>query len=108
MNRNRITGAARDLADEVGGRLRSVAGGARRQSAAQFDDLYDDAVAIGERTRGHAADLADEALTLGRQAYGRGMQELTHHAGRHPVALILAAGIAGAALAWLCSSASRR
>ncbi|MCB4767023.1 hypothetical protein LGR54_00210 [Ancylobacter sp. Lp-2] len=108
MNRNRITGAARDLADEVGGRLRSVAGGARRQSAAQFDELYDDAVAVGQRARGQAVHLADDAFELGRSAYGRGMRELTHHAGRHPVALILAAGIAGAALAWLCSSASRR
>ncbi|MBS7543751.1 hypothetical protein [Ancylobacter oerskovii] len=108
MSRNRITGAARDMANEVGSRLRSVASGAGRPSAAELEEFYDDALAMSQRTRGQAMHLADDALALGRSAYGRGMNELTRQAGSHPVALILAAGIAGAALAWLCSSATRR
>lgn len=107
MNRNRITGTARQVANEVGDRLRAVTGDARR-SASRFEDFYDDAVDVGERAGDHARQLAGEALVLGRDAYGRGVRELSHHAARHPLALILAAGVAGAALVWLASSSSRR
>lgn len=127
MNRNRITGAARETA----GRLRQVAGGAGQEirqaagtvgeeAALRAEGVYDEAVGLGQRLFGQARDhvrdlarfpagdvardLADEAYGTGRRVYGQGMKSLSRHAGAHPVALVLAAGVAGVAIGWLLTN----
>lgn len=101
MNRNRITGAARELT----GRLREVAGGAGHEAALRAEDAYEDAVGMGRRlagqARSQARELAGEAYGSGRELYGEGMRQLSRHASAHPLALVLAAGVAGAAIGWL-------
>jgi len=108
MDKNRITGAAR----HVGGRLRSVAGHAGHDAAARAEGAYDEALDIGarafEQARGRALNLADDTYDAGQELYGRGMKALTRQANDHPLALVLAAGLAGAAIAWVLSSPSRR
>ena len=107
MDRNRITGAAR----QVAGRLRAVAGTAGHEAALRAEDAYDDAAGLGGRlfgqAREQAAYLADDAYATGRRLYGRGLTSLQRQAGAHPVALVLAAGIAGAAIAWVLSQPRR-
>ncbi len=107
MDRNRITGTARQAA----GRLKEFAGYAGQDTALRAEGLYDEAVGYGSRAvgqaRDHAADLADEAYEVGRRLYGRGMHSLQRGVNDHPVALVVAAGVAGAAIAWLLSQPRR-
>jgi len=108
MDKNRITGAAR----QVGGRLRSVAGHAGHDAAVRAEGAYEEALDIGsrafEQARGRALNLADETYDVGQEMYGRGMKVLSRQANEHPLALVLAAGLAGAALAWIFTSPARR
>ena len=108
MDKNRITGAAR----HVGGRLRSVAGHAGHDAATRAEGAYEEALDIGsrafEQARGRALNLADDTYDAGQELYGRGVKALTRQANDHPLALVLAAGLAGAALAWMLSGPSRR
>jgi len=108
MDRNRITGAARQTA----GRLKEVAGSAGQDAALRAEGFYDEAVGLGgrmlNRARDQAADLADDAYEVGQRVYGRGMTTLQRQAGAHPLALVLAAGVAGAAIAWMLTPPSRR
>lgn len=108
MDKNRITGAAR----HVGGRLRSVAGHAGHDAALRAEGAYEEALDIGaralEQARGRAMHLADDTYETGHELYGRGMKALSRQANDHPLALVLAAGLAGAAIAWMLSSPSRR
>lgn len=108
MDRNRITGAARQTA----GRLKEVAGSAGHDAALRAEGMYDEAVGLGGRVLGQARDqavyLAEDAYDAGQRLYGQGMTTLQRQAGAHPVALVLAAGIAGAALAWMMTSPRRR
>ena len=101
MNRNRITGAARELT----GRLREVAGGAGQEAALRAEDAYEEAAGLGRRlfgqAREQARDLAEDAYDGGRRVYGEGMRHLSRQAGAHPLALVLAAGVAGVAIGWL-------
>jgi len=103
MNRNRITGAARELT----GRLREVAGDAGHEAALRAEGAYDEALGLGQRlfgeARAQARDIAGDAYGTGRRVYGAGMKQLTRHAGAHPLALVLAAGVAGAAIGFLLS-----
>ncbi|MBB3773878.1 hypothetical protein FHS55_004523 [Angulomicrobium tetraedrale] len=106
---DRITGVARQL----GGRLRRVAGEAGHEAASRAEDVYDEARHLGARAlgdaRGRAVDFADDAYETGHALYGRGLNALSRQAGSHPLAVIVAAGLAGAAVAWfLCSSPNRR
>ncbi|MCK0198117.1 CsbD family protein [Ancylobacter sp. 6x-1] len=107
MDRNRITGAARQTV----GRLKDAAGYVTNDSTLRAEGLYDEAVGYGTRVLGqardHAADLADDAYETGRQLYGQGIRQLQRGAKDHPLALVVAAGIAGAAIAWMLSQPRR-
>jgi hypothetical protein len=108
MDRNRITGAAHKMS----GKLRSVASQASDEAAARAEAAYGDALDTGARVfdqaRGRMMDLADDTLDNGQRLYGQGMQVLTRQAGTHPLAVIAAAGLVGAALAIAFMSSSRR
>lgn len=108
MDRNRITGAAHKMS----GKLRSVASQASDEAATRAEAAYADALDTGSRVfdsaRGRMMDLADETLDNGQRLYGQGMQVLTRQAGAHPLAVIAAAGLVGAALAVAFLSTSRR
>ncbi|MFT0862467.1 hypothetical protein [Ancylobacter sp. G4_0304] len=108
MDRNRITGAARHM----GSRLKSVASHAGSDAATRAESAYDDALEAGvrvlEQARGRALDLADDTMDTGQRLYGHGMRALTRQAGAHPLAVIVAAGVAGAALALLFAAPRRR
>ena len=108
MDTQRITGAAR----QMGGRLRRVAGDSGYMARQSAEDAYDEALDLGARAmrqaRGHAAHLADDALEVGQALYGRGSAALSRQAGEHPLVLIAAAALTGAAIAWLLSSSSQR
>lgn len=106
MDKHRITGAARHM----GGRLREIAGGAGEEAARRAEGAYDEALDYGTRALGQARDqaryLADDAFDAGQRLYGRGMTTLSRQAGAHPVAMVVAAGLAGAAIAWLLMGGS--
>jgi len=108
MDTERITGAARHL----GGRLRRTANGAGQEAALRAEEAYEEALSLGARAlseaRGRAAHLADDAYETGQELYGRGLKALSRQAGTHPLAVIVAAGLAGAAIAWFLSSSTRR
>lgn len=112
MDTQRITGAAR----QMGGRLRRVAGDSGREAydvaAHHAGDVYDEALELGTRAmrqaRGRALDLADDAREVGQALYGRGSAALSRQAGDHPLVLIAAAALTGAAIAWLLSNSSQR
>ncbi|MDF2999183.1 MAG: CsbD family protein [Xanthobacteraceae bacterium] len=101
MDKHRITGAARHM----GGRLREIAGGAGDEAARRAEGAYDEALGYGARTLSQARDqaryLADDAYETGQRLYGQGMTTLSRQAGAHPLAMVFAAGLAGAAIAWL-------
>jgi uncharacterized protein YjbJ (UPF0337 family) len=101
MDKQRITGAAR----QMGGRLKEIAGGAGEDAARRAEGMYDEALGYGARALGQARDqsryLADDAYDAGQRLYGQGMTTLSRQAGAHPLALVVAAGLAGAAIAWM-------
>ncbi|MDF2617585.1 MAG: CsbD family protein [Xanthobacteraceae bacterium] len=112
MDTQRITGAARQMS----GRLRRVAGDSGREAysvaSQRAEEAYDEALDLGARAmrqaRGRALHLADDALEAGQALYGRGSAALSRQAGDHPLVLIAAAALTGAAIAWLLSSSSQR
>lgn len=108
MDTHRITGAAR----QMGGRLRNIAGSTGEDAARRAEGAYEDALGYGaraiEEVSGQARHLAEDAYAAGHRAYGRGMTTLSRQAGAHPVALVVAAGLAGAALAWMMMGSSNR
>jgi uncharacterized protein YjbJ (UPF0337 family) len=110
MDKHRITGAAR----EMGGRLKEVAGSAGEEAARRAEGAYDEALGYGARALGQARDqaryLADDAYEAGQRLYGQGMTTLSRQAGAHPLAMVVAAGLAGAAIAWMLmgSNSNRR
>lgn len=108
MDTERITGAARHF----GGKLRRVADGAGHEAALRAEGAYDEALTLGSRAlgqaRGRAAHLADDAYETGQELYERGVRALSSQTRAHPLAVVVAAGLAGAAVAWFLSSNSRR
>lgn len=108
MNSQQITGAAR----QIGGRLRNVAGQVTRDAALRGEGVYEEAMGRGQRLVGDAREqavrLADEAYDMGHEYYDRGVRALSQHTRAHPLAVVVAAGLTGAALAWLFSSGRRR
>jgi len=112
MDTQRITGAAR----QVGGKLRRVAGETGREAydtaAHRAEDAYEEAFDLGSRAvrraRSGALRLADDALENGQALYGRGVGALSRQAGDHPLLLVAAAALTGAAIAWLALNAQRR
>ncbi|QIB34728.1 hypothetical protein [Ancylobacter pratisalsi] len=108
MSTNRITGTAR----QVGGRLRSVAGRAGHDAALRAEGAYEEALDAGSHVFGEAREramaFADDTLESGQALYGRSMQALSRQASVHPLALVVAAGLTGAAIGWLLTSSSRR
>ena len=110
MDKHRITGAAR----EMSGRLKEVAGSAGEEAARRAEGAYDEALGYGARALGQARDqaryLADDAYEAGQRIYGQSMTSLSRQAGAHPLAMVVAAGLAGAAIAWLLmgSNSNRR
>ncbi|MCS0497203.1 hypothetical protein [Ancylobacter mangrovi] len=108
MDTHRITGAAR----QAGGRLRGIAGRAGHDAALRAEEAYEEAMGAGGRAFGDVRErtlaLADDALESGHELYGRSMQALSRQAAVHPLALVVAAGLTGAAVAWFLSSGSRR
>ena len=108
MDTHRITGAAR----HAGGKLRSIAGRYGHDAALRAEGAYDEALGLGARAYGEAREraltLADEGYDVGHELYGRSMKALSRQAAGHPLALVVAAGLTGAAIAWLLTSSSRR
>lgn len=112
MDTQRITGTAR----HVGGKLRRVAEDAGRgaydTAATRAEEAYEEAFDLGSRAlrraRGGAMRLADDALENGQVLYGRGVGALSRQAGDHPLLLVAAAALTGAAIAWLAVNAQRR
>lgn len=108
INSERMTGAARHL----GSRLRRVADTTGHEAALRAEDVYGEARDLGMRAygeaRGRAADFADDAYETGQALYGRGLDALSRQASSHPLAVIVAAGLAGAAVAWFLSGSNRR
>lgn len=108
MDSNRITGTAR----QVGGRLRNVAGQATHDAALRAEGAYEEALGMGARAYGDAREralaLADETFETGQALYGRSMHALSRQAAVHPLALVFAAGLAGATIGWLLTSSNRR
>jgi uncharacterized protein YjbJ (UPF0337 family) len=106
MDKHRITGAAR----QMGGRLKEVAGEASEEAARRAEGAYDEALGYGARALGQARDqaryLADDAYDVGQRLYGQSMTTLSRQAGAHPLAMVVAAGVAGAAIAWLLMGSS--
>lgn len=104
MDTERITGAARHF----GGRLRQVADEAGLEAALRAESAYDEARGLLAQARGRAAHLADDAYGTGHELYGRGLRALSRQTGAHPLAVIVAAGLAGAAVAWFLSGGRNR
>ncbi|WGD29119.1 CsbD family protein [Ancylobacter sp. WKF20] len=108
MNSHQITGAAR----QIGGRLRNVAGQVSHDAALRGEGVYEEALGRGQRLAGDAREqavrLADGAYDMGQEYYDRGVRALAQQTRAHPLAVVLAAGLTGAALAWLFSSSRRR
>ncbi|MBS9477630.1 CsbD family protein [Ancylobacter radicis] len=108
MNSDRITGAAR----QFGGRLRNVAGQATNDVGLRAEGVIEEALGRGQNLVGQARDgarhLADDALDAGHDYYDRSVRALAQQTRAHPLAVVVAAGLTGAALAWLFSSSRRR
>lgn len=104
MDTERITGAARHL----GGRLRKVADGTGHEAALRAESAYDEARGLVGQARGRAVHLADDAYETGHELYDRGLRALSRQTSAHPLAVIVAAGLAGAAVAWFLSGSNNR
>lgn len=107
MERNRISGAARHMSRDMANHLRGIVDGAGHRSAAQLEAMYDDIMAFSDRTPDQARRMTSEALAQGREACERGARRLSRQLSAHPFAALLAAGVAGAALALLARSSLR-
>lgn len=115
MDKDRITGAAKDAAGKVEGVLGRAAGdasteasGRAREAAGTVQNLYGQAKDAARDIGDTASDYAKEALDAGGDIYRDGSKAVASTVRDQPLGALLVAGAVGFALALMLNRQPRR
>ncbi len=115
MDKDRITGAAKDAAGKVEGALGRATGdasteasGRAREAAGTVQNLYGQAKDAARDIGDAAGDYAQDAVDAGSKAYRDGSQAVASAVQNQPLGTLLIAGAVGFALALMLNRQPRR
>jgi uncharacterized protein YjbJ (UPF0337 family) len=115
MDKDRIVGAAKDVAGKVEGAAGDIAGDAKtsasgraREAAGSVQNLYGQAKDAVRDASDNAADLARDAYDTGSETYQQGARAVARQVKDNPLGALLLAGGVGFALAMLMNRPPRR
>ncbi len=115
MDKDRITGAAKDAAGKVEGAFGRAAGdasteasGRAREAAGSVQNLYGQAKDAARDIGDTASGYAKEALETGSDIYRDGNKAVTSAVREQPLGALLVAGAVGFALALMLNRQPRR
>lgn len=115
MDKDRIAGAAKDVAGKVEGAFGKVTGddetrasGAAREAAGTVQNLYGQAKDAARDVSDAAANIAKDAIDKGSDVYADGSRAVAAQVKDNPMGALLIAGGIGFALAMILTRPPRR